>query len=148
MRKAQSAMEYLMTYGWAILIVIIVAAALYALGVFTPATTTTEARFQTLGASTAHILETGGTFRIKLPNQIGKTVNITSVAVAPTAGGTGCTTNSTGFTISPGQIAETTVNCTAMGLGSGSPYSLKVTVGYTPTGGYASSDSATVTGTV
>lgn len=34
MRKAQSAMEYLMTYGWAILIVIVVVAALYALGVF------------------------------------------------------------------------------------------------------------------
>lgn len=33
-RKAQSAMEYLMTYGWAILIVIVVVAALYALGVF------------------------------------------------------------------------------------------------------------------
>jgi uncharacterized protein (UPF0333 family) len=34
--KAQSAMEYLMTYGWAILIVIVVIAALYAMGVFTP----------------------------------------------------------------------------------------------------------------
>ncbi len=34
--KAQTAMEYLMTYGWAILIVIVVIAALYALGVFTP----------------------------------------------------------------------------------------------------------------
>ena len=32
--KAQSATEYLMTYGWAILIVIIVVAALYSLGVF------------------------------------------------------------------------------------------------------------------
>ncbi len=32
--KAQSAMEYLMTYGWAILIIAIVLAALYILGVF------------------------------------------------------------------------------------------------------------------
>jgi len=32
--KAQSAMEYLMTYGWAILIVIVVVAALYSMGVF------------------------------------------------------------------------------------------------------------------
>jgi hypothetical protein len=32
--KAQSATEYLMTYGWAILIVIIVAAAFYAMGIF------------------------------------------------------------------------------------------------------------------
>jgi hypothetical protein len=33
-KKGQSAMEYLMTYGWAILIVIVVVAALYAMGVF------------------------------------------------------------------------------------------------------------------
>lgn len=33
--KAQTAMEYLMTYGWAILIVIVVVAALYSMGVFT-----------------------------------------------------------------------------------------------------------------
>jgi hypothetical protein len=31
--KAQAAMEYLMTYGWAILIIIVVVAALYAMGV-------------------------------------------------------------------------------------------------------------------
>jgi hypothetical protein len=33
-RKAQSAMEYLMTYGWAILIIAIVLVALFALGIF------------------------------------------------------------------------------------------------------------------
>jgi len=33
-RKGQTAMEYLMTYGWAILIIIVVVAALYSLGVF------------------------------------------------------------------------------------------------------------------
>ena len=35
-RSAQSAMEYLMTYGWAILIILIVLAVLYILGVFNP----------------------------------------------------------------------------------------------------------------
>lgn len=34
MRKGQAAMEYLMTYGWAILVIIAVIAALYAMGVF------------------------------------------------------------------------------------------------------------------
>jgi hypothetical protein len=34
MRKGQTAMEYLMTYGWAILIIIVVVAALYGMGVF------------------------------------------------------------------------------------------------------------------
>ena len=34
--KAQGALEYLMTYGWALLIIIIIAGALYALNVFNP----------------------------------------------------------------------------------------------------------------
>ena len=40
MKKGQAAMEYLMTYGWAILIVVVVVAALYAMGVFKPRGTT------------------------------------------------------------------------------------------------------------
>ena len=36
-KKLQSAMEYLMTYGWAILIIAIVIVALYLLGVINPA---------------------------------------------------------------------------------------------------------------
>ena len=32
--KGQAAMEYLMTYGWAIIIIIVAVAALYAMGVF------------------------------------------------------------------------------------------------------------------
>ena len=35
-RRAQSAMEYLMTYGWAVLIIAVVLGALYQLGVFNP----------------------------------------------------------------------------------------------------------------
>ncbi len=38
MKRGQSAMEFLMTYGWAILIVIIVLSSLYFLGVFSPKT--------------------------------------------------------------------------------------------------------------
>ena len=33
-KKLQSAMEYLMTYGWAILIIAVVIGVLYALGIF------------------------------------------------------------------------------------------------------------------
>src|SRR3989344_8345070 len=37
-RKGQGALEYLMTYGWALLIIVVVGAALFALGVFSPQT--------------------------------------------------------------------------------------------------------------
>ena len=43
MLKSQSAMEYLMTYGWAILIIAIVLAALFSLGVFSPTAYTPKA---------------------------------------------------------------------------------------------------------
>jgi hypothetical protein len=144
-------MEYLMTYGWAILIVIIVAAALYALGVFTPSSSETEARFATLGTSPAHTLAAlDELLLIKLPNQVGKTITVTNVSAEPSTGGTGCLMNSSAtslFSIPPGEIVETSVNCTTLGLSAGDTYSLKVTVIYT-SGGYAKIDSATVTGTV
>ena len=44
MGKAQSAMEYLMTYGWAILIIAVVLGALYYLGIFNSATTAPRAQ--------------------------------------------------------------------------------------------------------
>ncbi|MBU1203525.1 MAG: hypothetical protein KKG60_00470 [Nanoarchaeota archaeon] len=37
-RKSQSAMEFLMTYGWALMIILIVLATLFYLGVFSPKT--------------------------------------------------------------------------------------------------------------
>ena len=36
MAKGQSALEYMMTYGWAILIIVIVAVILYSMGIFNP----------------------------------------------------------------------------------------------------------------
>ncbi len=37
-KKGQGALEYLMTYGWAILVIVIVVAALFALGILNPGT--------------------------------------------------------------------------------------------------------------
>ena len=41
MVKGQSALEYMMTYGWAILIIVIVAVVLYSMGIFSPKTAVT-----------------------------------------------------------------------------------------------------------
>ena len=40
-KKAQAAMEFLMTYGWAIIVVLLVLAALFSLGIFSPRTSNT-----------------------------------------------------------------------------------------------------------
>lgn len=55
--KAQSAMEYLMTYGWAIIVVVVVVYALYSFGFFSTVSTTTcqpQAGFRCQGLLYSH----------------------------------------------------------------------------------------------
>ena len=40
-KRSQSALEYMMTYGWAILIIVIVAVILYSMGIFNPSSNVT-----------------------------------------------------------------------------------------------------------
>ncbi len=54
-RRAQSAMEYLMTYGWAILIIAVVLAALFSLGVFNTANLGPRAQ-----PGSCHVFRPGG----------------------------------------------------------------------------------------
>jgi hypothetical protein len=80
-RRAQSALEYLLTYGWAILIVIIVGASLYALGVFNPGTFTGKrvtgfTQFQMLDHKLG---DTNSTLTIFVGNRLGKTVTLTDI---------------------------------------------------------------------
>lgn len=70
MRKAQSALEYLIVYGWVFIIIVIVGAALYYLGVFNPQgdiSSATEESFQTdeIGVLDHQLLE-AGTWALKL----------------------------------------------------------------------------------
>ena len=55
MAKGQSALEYMMTYGWAILIIVIVAVILYSMGIFNPraSVTATSSGFSPFAASAA-----------------------------------------------------------------------------------------------
>ena len=164
-RKGQSAMEYLMTYGWAILIVIIVAAALYALGVFNPATFAgrTTTGFTQLGApSDWDLVATSGNFRLKLANnKLANQVVVKTISAALKGGATytfnttNCTGNDEYMTIGPGGSRDIDTYCTAItgyplnytGLTSGTSYSIDVNVLYN-SGGYDHTDAGTVTGVV
>ncbi len=148
MKKAQAAMEYLMTYGWAILIVIIVAAALIALGVFNPATWTgTRATgFPNLGVPSqgSWSLEANGDFNLILKNGLSTQINVSQIDVR-LAGTT--VTYSTVFPMSIGQSVtlEPLVNFGPQT--SGTAYSISVVIKYTPAGGFEQTDTGTVTGT-
>ena len=153
-RKAQAAMEYLMTYGWAILIVIIVAAALYALGVFNPATWTgtRSTGFANIGQPTDWVhYATTGEFNITLKNSLGSPITISSVvAECGVAGATSVILNTTAAsqTVGAGSSIEYYtggINCDT--TTAGSSYSTKVTATYTKSGGtYSQEDTGTVTG--
>jgi hypothetical protein len=164
MKKAQSAMEYLMTYGWAILIVIIVAAALYALGIFNPATYTGRipTGFTTLGAPDDWDVESDGDVRIILNNRLASQITIYEITVATTGtSDTWYTFNCTGvddyLTIGPGgQVEPSATQCSdsndpyALNVGvqtAGTTYSVDVTVLYN-SGGFNHTESGKITGTV
>jgi hypothetical protein len=157
MRKAQAAMEYLMTYGWAILIVIIVAAALYALGVFNPATWTgtRSTGFANIGQPTDWIYYSDGNFSIMLKNSLGSPITVSSVTAACGSGGgsvtLGLNSGSYTETIGAGGSAEYFINtgnasyCAP--LTADSSYSIGVDVQYMKSGGqYTQTDTGTVTG--
>ncbi|MEM3781662.1 MAG: hypothetical protein QXT43_01715, partial [Candidatus Micrarchaeaceae archaeon] len=75
--KAQSAMEYLMTYGWAILIIAVVLGALFELGVFNSNTFAPKAPpgacqvFRPNGPGTTSFINLEGLCNGELPEYVG-----------------------------------------------------------------------------
>ena len=156
-------MEYLMTYGWAILIVIIVAAALFALGVFNPATFTGQRAtgFVNLGTPSPGQwqLSSTGDFSLTLKNGLSSQINITDIGVtlgsvtsaADLNGTAGCHATEDFCIVGPGSTLAfnpMTLVPALSAQAAGSSYSISVQVTYTPAGGYQQSDVGTLTGTV
>ncbi len=143
-------MEYLMTYGWAILIVIIVAAALWALGVFNPgsfsqATKTGLAGFDVPAGGWK--LTSAGALTLQLKNQAGATIKITTVNA--TIGTTTCTTGVISQTIASNEQYTASLSSCAL-LSAGASYSATVKAVYDnqDTGLTGFTSSGTLTGTV
>ncbi len=84
--KSQSALEYMMTYGWAILIIVIVAAGLYSLGIFSPtnSASTSITGFSNFGVQAQCIQ--GGALQIQITNGIGNLINITKINTTSSLG--------------------------------------------------------------
>ena len=147
--KSQSALEYMMTYGWAILIIVIVAVILYSMGIFNPASsvTTTSSGFSPFAVSSAICSPAGLEVAVTaggLPNNAAS-AEITAVYFSSSTG----TTASTGrlYDISPvtltsgssATILIPTVACTS----TGTAFSLSTKLQY----GYSSSAGNVVTNT-
>ena len=79
--KGQTAIEYLMTYGWAILIILIVAGVLAYYGIFAPAGFLVPASsgFAQVAVVSPWDLNAAGDRRIVLENRVGSKINITGI---------------------------------------------------------------------
>ncbi len=157
-RKAQAAMEYLMTYGWAILVVMIVGVVMWQMGIFNLGGTTVTAqgfsRVKPQLAATG--LNENGHFTLIFTNGVGTEIvldNSDPAVFEGTVGGTSfsCDLSPSKYTISVGDNFK--VNGTGCGAGfePGAVYSGAVTVRYTLSIGDVSSshvDYGTVRGPV
>jgi len=141
--KGQTAIEYLMTYGWAILIILIVAGVLAYYGIFAPSGFLGPSA---KGFTQVSVLQpwdlssdTAGTLKFQVENRVGQDITITNVKAnsGPTAT-TNCTlTDPTAFAlVTAGTKWPTTglmtLTCAgAVGGSTGSSYTITVEIDYT-----------------
>lgn len=133
MRKGQAAMEFLMTYGWAILVVLVAIGALAYFGVlspqkYLPTSCTISDQF---ACPEYKVNSAAGTVQLVVQN--GKGADLTGVTVALSGSGLTCAT-SAAQDIADGKSGSFTVTCTA-GVGSvGSQFKSDIAVAYTAAG--------------
>ena len=130
MLKIQSAMEYLTTYGWALLIMAVVLAAMFALGVFNPGQFAGQECLLPAGFSClSYFVANNGMLTLNLQQSTPTALNVT---------GYNCSTNSTTVKIIP----QIPVNQVYMSVGSNYTFTMRC---YNSAGGYAN---ALISGTL
>ena len=109
-KKAQAAMEFLMTYGWAILVVLAAIAALAYFGVLSPDRFLPEKCTLPSGIACLDFRYSGSAIQMSIQN--GQGFDMTNVSVS--INGTGCTgtDSTTAPTLTNGQKATYSVSCT------------------------------------
>jgi len=110
--KAQSAMEYLMTYGWAILIIAVVLGALFSLGVFNSSSLIGTSCVALSGYYCANpVLSTSGTLTLTVGQATGTSYSGVTAYIVP-SGSTFSTSYPSNYigNLNSGQTVPITVN--------------------------------------
>jgi len=148
-RKGQAALDFLMTYGWAIALMVIVAAVLFALGVFDVSNFVGSKAAGFSGVSvTGWKLDTAGALTMKVSNQVGNPIRLNSISA--TVGDVTQTLDAnTTQTIATGASTGVLTGNNFAAQSSGSGYTAKVTIGYLDTvSGFNYTTTGTLTGKV
>ncbi len=125
-KTSQSALEYMMIYGWAILIIVIVAVVLYSFGIFTPSsfitpTTTGFSGFQVQAECVSGV----GMFML-VSNQLGQPITLTGINITEPNGSVLSKRYDIGILPSGSQIFILIGGCPK----SQTTYSLPAAIGY------------------
>lgn len=132
-RKGQGAMEYLMTYGWAILVVMVVGIVMWQLGIFNlgGVTSTTATGFPRIKPQLALMTVNGsGYWRGTFTNGAGGPIVIDTGASLTTCEGSTISVPSSA--VSVGENFDMSGDCFVSGS-TGDPYDLEVIISYNVT---------------
>jgi len=140
--KAQSAMEYLMTYGWAILIIAVVLGALFSLGVFSGSSLLGTSCVASPGYyCQSPVLSTSGTLTFSFGQNTGATVYNAILCVEPQSqsptqsalifNNNNCTAPNTYLTLASGQTINPSITLSGFnGKPIGTPFTGYVWLSY------------------
>jgi hypothetical protein len=127
-KRGQAAMEFLMTYGWAILVVLIVIGALTYFEILNPTMFLPErCNLGELGCTQSQVTEEEAKFEVQ--NTLGETITIDSLKVTDQEGIERCSNNELDTTVLPGAKTILSANCSFSSAG-GSKEKLNVQVTY------------------
>ena len=138
--KGQSALEYLITYGWAILVILVVLAVLWYYGIFNPANWAQE---QIKSGSAFNVALTDKSLNttnlnIMLSSLMAVSANITKIEVTGDVTGTYTLVAPETVAASGKSVKEPITITTALTSGSLAKFTVKVS--YLPAGGVANTD--------
>jgi hypothetical protein len=129
--KSQAAMEFLMTYGWAILVVLVAIGALAYFGVLNPAKFLPSSCIITPGISCEdHLVKADGTASIIIRNGMGVTLNNLNMSIGNTWGTPSC-----GSSLADGDTCTFTFTGLSNVGGAGTKFKADINFTYQPTGG-------------
>jgi len=136
-RKGQATLEYLATYGWAILILGVVGIVLWQMGVFTPPSPPPDCRGFSQIRPIDWKLLTDGTFEMIIINQANTKLNITAGTISveiENQGGAACQTpgpiSDEGITAGGSIQVTGYTNCIPSTIASGEYYRAQITIPY------------------
>lgn len=148
--KAQAGLDFLVTYSWALLLIVLIVGVLFAMGIF-DANSFLGSRSAGFGQirPSAWRITSDGNVTLILKNYAGIPVNVTNMTAL--IGVLNVTANNTSILIAPGQQSQAFLlgNFSNATMGPGASYSMQLFIQYVDIGtNFTYTDAGTVSGRV